>query len=66
MVGDDCGGQSCCENILLPGGTFPMGRSVDGTDWFSGPADEQPEHDATVAPFYLDTFEVTVGRFQTS
>jgi formylglycine-generating enzyme required for sulfatase activity len=42
-----------------------MGRSEDGTDADSlGSVDEQPEHDATVADFYLDAFEVTVGRFR--
>jgi formylglycine-generating enzyme required for sulfatase activity len=41
-----------------------MGRG-DGTDAYTGgsPA-EQPEHDATVADFRLDTFEITVGRFR--
>lgn len=61
-----CGAISCCENYVVPGGTFPMGRSTNGTDAYtpSPVADEQPEHPATVATFSLDTFEVTVGRFR--
>jgi formylglycine-generating enzyme required for sulfatase activity len=44
-----------------------MGRSVDptGADYFpTGAVSELPEHDATVAPFFLDKYEVTVGRFR--
>ena len=65
--GLDCGGVSCCESALVPGGSFPMGRSVVGTDKYDPGAtgdDEQPEHTATVDDFYLDTFEVTLGRFR--
>ena len=40
-----------------------MGRG-DLTDDAAGDGDEQPEHDATVAAFVLDRFEVTVGRFR--
>lgn len=61
-----CAGVSCCQNTLVVGGTFPMGRSAGSCDAYTDsthPA-EQPEHDATVADFYLDTFEVTVGRFR--
>jgi sulfatase modifying factor 1 len=65
MTGTECQGKSCCENIVVPGGTFPMGRSASGTDAYSGGySDEQPEHNATVASFALDTYEVTVGRFR--
>ncbi len=66
--GLDCGGVSCCQNTLVDGGTFPMGRSTDGCDGYPCfDADceaDQPEHDATVSDFNLDTFEVTVGRFR--
>jgi len=41
-----------------------MGRSESGTDAYLASADEQPEHDATVSSFYLDEYEVTVGRFR--
>jgi formylglycine-generating enzyme required for sulfatase activity len=64
-----CQGESCCTNIVIPGGTFMMGRSAAGTD--ACPADggkcyddELPEHEVTVASFTLDRYEVTVGRFR--
>jgi len=42
-----------------------MGRSEDGTDAYDGGySDEQPEHSVTVDTFYLDKYEVTVGRFR--
>jgi formylglycine-generating enzyme required for sulfatase activity len=59
----------CCESIALPGGTFPMGRSLAGKN--ECPAgdvcnpDELPRHDVTLSPYALDRFEVTVGRFRT-
>jgi len=65
MNGDECQGVSCCQNILVPGGTFLMGRSENGADAYAdGESRELPEHDAMVDSFYLDTFEVTVGRFR--
>jgi formylglycine-generating enzyme required for sulfatase activity len=60
-----CAGTSCCESLLIPGGSFPMGRSDNGSDSYPpGGANEQPEHAAFVSPFHLDRFEVTVGRFR--
>jgi len=65
-----CRNESCCNAILVAGGTFPMGRSSSGTDaclasWdCSTYSDEQPEHQATVRPYYLDKYEVTVGRYR--
>ncbi|MCP4247194.1 MAG: formylglycine-generating enzyme family protein, partial [bacterium] len=39
--------------------------STSGSDAdVGGNANEQPEHDATVASYVLDRFEVTVGRFR--
>jgi len=70
MTGTECQGKSCCSNILVPGGTFLMGRcgstyaAVTCTDGYNGQGDEVPEHDATVSEFYLDEYEVTVGRFR--
>ena len=65
-----CGAPAalCCQNTIVPGGTFLMGRGSAGPDECPasvtcGP-DEQPEHEATVSHFYLDSFEVTVGRFR--
>jgi formylglycine-generating enzyme required for sulfatase activity len=66
---DTCGGsnENCCTSLLVKGGTFPMGRSetTGASDYFpSGGANELPEHLATVSSFYLDKFEVTMGRFR--
>jgi len=36
----------------------------DGFDGFDGFARETPEHEARIAGFELDTFEITVGRFR--
>lgn len=46
-----------------------MGMGDDtSSDWFDcgmeGCDEEKPEHAVTVAPFYLDVYEVTVGRFR--
>lgn len=55
-AGVDCGAakKSCCESLAVPGGTFDRGATS-----FFDPGDR-----ATVSPFRLDTFEVTVGRFR--
>jgi formylglycine-generating enzyme required for sulfatase activity len=42
--------------VLVPAGEFTMG-SEQGDD------DEQPVHRVGIDSFYLDTFEVTNGRF---
>jgi formylglycine-generating enzyme required for sulfatase activity len=42
-----------------------MGRSTNGVDAYAnGNADELPEHSTLSGSIYLDTFEVTVGRFR--
>jgi formylglycine-generating enzyme required for sulfatase activity len=42
-----------------------MGRSLDGSDAFDcQQPSELPEHDAYVATFTIDVYEVTVGRFR--
>ncbi|HXY20554.1 MAG TPA: bifunctional serine/threonine-protein kinase/formylglycine-generating enzyme family protein [Gemmatimonadales bacterium] len=43
--------------VLIPGGTYTIGRN-DGPRW------SQPAHPVTLAPFYLDRTEVTVGEYQ--
>jgi len=60
-LNEQCQGEDCCSNTLIPGGAFLMGRSLDlqGAD-----IDEVPVHRATLDAFYLDRFEVTVGRFR--
>jgi len=54
------GGSSCCQRLEVPAGSFVMGTSSDPTAL----ADEKPQHTANIAPFQLDEFEVTVGRFR--
>lgn len=49
--------ESCCRAEAVPGGTFY--RSYDGTTAY--PDMGSP---ATVSPFVLDVYEVTVGRFR--
>jgi formylglycine-generating enzyme required for sulfatase activity len=61
-----CGdeGASCCERRAVPGasaGALPMGCAA-GAEGCEGPA--APEHGATVGDVWLDTFEVSVGRFR--
>lgn len=71
-VNIQCKATSCpdgtnadCQSILLPGGTFSMGRGLGGSDMFpDGSSNETPEHVATVSPFYLDKYEVNVARFR--
>lgn len=47
-----CGSPAhdCCSSLLVPGGKFNRDNNVQAP--------------ATVSPFYLDEFEVTVGRFR--
>ena len=44
------------EMVLIPGGTFVMGRT-------DGPEDEKPPHEVTLSPFHLDKTEVTNAQF---
>ena len=48
--------ESCCTSLLVPGGTFY--RSYDGVDF------TDKSYPATVSDFYLDKYEITVGRFR--
>jgi len=74
MTGTECNGESCCASIVVPGGTFPMGRGTEECDgctdgcpsamWRGCLSNEQPEHPATISGFALDKYEVTVGRFR--
>lgn len=49
----------CSDELAVPGGDFMMGSATD-----SGFSNEHPSHPAVVAPFMLDKYEVTVGRFR--
>jgi len=50
------GNDDCCRSLLVPGGTFY--RSYDGVDF------TDKSYPATVDDFYLDKYEITVGRFR--
>ncbi|MGA7743373.1 MAG: SUMF1/EgtB/PvdO family nonheme iron enzyme [Polyangia bacterium] len=50
------GNDDCCTSLLVPGGTFY--RSYDGVDF------TDKSYPATVNDFYLDKYEITVGRFR--
>jgi formylglycine-generating enzyme required for sulfatase activity len=50
------GDESCCTSLPVPGGTFY--RSYDNVTYVS------MSHPATVADFYLDKYQITVGRFR--
>jgi len=70
-AGAACAGTfNCNENRLIVGGSYLMGRGPDGgTDGCPASmsctnASEQPEHVANISNFFIDTFEVTVGRFR--
>ena len=51
------GSGDCCATLLVPGGTFY--RGYDGVD------NKDMSYPATVSDFYLDKYEITVGRFRT-
>ncbi len=54
------GAVSCCAQLEVPGGTFSMGTNTDALRR----DDESPPHSTEVDSFFLDEFEVTVGRFR--
>jgi sulfatase modifying factor 1 len=60
MTCGPAGNDSCCTSPAVPGGTYYRGYDV-ATDGEGG-AKTAP---ATVSPFRLDKYEVTVGRFRT-
>lgn len=55
-------GKNCCNSLPLPGGSFDRSQLLDsyGDDLCT----EDEPCPATVSPFLLDAFEVTVGRFR--
>ena len=50
------GSDDCCRSLSVPGGEFS--RGYDGVDFMD------PRESATVSTYYLDKYEVTVGRFR--
>jgi formylglycine-generating enzyme len=54
---DKCGpGHDCCAAMHIPGGSFLRG--------YDGATHTNRSYPATVSDFWLDEFEVTVGRFR--
>jgi formylglycine-generating enzyme required for sulfatase activity len=49
------------EEVCVPGGTYFFG---EGTSPEPGPQSTVPERVATIPPFYLDKYEVTVARWR--
>jgi formylglycine-generating enzyme required for sulfatase activity len=47
------------DEICIPGGPFIM-----GSDPGEGHADERPEHEVILTPYFIDKYEVTCGRYQ--
>lgn len=46
--------------VLIPAGPFPMGVPTGDRD---GGRDEYPRHEVQLDDYYIDTFEVTNGRY---
>ena len=55
------GNDDCCKSLLVSGGTFY--RSYDGVN-YGGVSRTDKSYPATVADFYLDKYEITLGRYR--
>ena len=58
------GDADCCETIHLTGGAFRLGQDEGEPDYFEPTFRRERSVAASVSPFCLDRFEVTVGRFR--
>lgn len=56
-VTTNCDGESCCLSLYVPGGQFNRNYAEEGPF-------NDPSFPATISPFLLDKFEVTVTRMQ--
>jgi formylglycine-generating enzyme required for sulfatase activity len=66
-AGVTCNGESACAPLPVTGGPFAMGRNdaPGSSDAYEGASlDELPEHRVLVSSFWLDRYEVSVGRFR--
>jgi formylglycine-generating enzyme required for sulfatase activity len=50
------------EMVAIPGGTFVMGSPADEAERF---ADEDPQHEVTVAPFFMGRYPITQAQWRT-
>jgi formylglycine-generating enzyme required for sulfatase activity len=55
---NNCSGESCCTSLRVEGGSFS--RDYDAYSMITEPG----QYPATISPFLLDKFEVTVGRMR--
>jgi formylglycine-generating enzyme required for sulfatase activity len=65
--GDSTASFDPCLSSSVPSGTFMLGRGEkpNDHDYFpTGDAEELPAHSVTVSAYWLDKYEVTVGRFR--
>src|SRR5262245_17257678 len=61
-LADSCGRSatdSCCATLIVPGGSFYRGYDAAGDGMY-----RDGSSPATVTTFWLDKYEVTVGRFR--
>jgi sulfatase modifying factor 1 len=57
---NDVAGKDGAPMILVPAGPFPMGVPKGDRD---GGRDEYPRHEVVLDNYYIDTYEVTHGRY---
>lgn len=58
---EDLGGGVGLEMVLIPGGTFLMGSPDTEAERYEN---EGPQHEVTIAPFYMGKFTITQAQWQ--
>lgn len=56
---ENLGNEVMLEMVAIPGGTFMMGSTDD-----EGDADERPQHEVTIKPFFVGKFPVTQAQWK--
>ncbi len=56
---ENLGNEVILEMVAIPGSTFMMGSKDD-----DGDADERPQHEVTLKPFFMGKFPVTQGQWK--
>ncbi|WP_447979500.1 formylglycine-generating enzyme family protein [Candidatus Nitrospira bockiana] len=56
-------GKDGAPMVLIPEGEFVMGTEDVGSNWYQGNPNEFPEHVVKLKSYYIDQFEVTIGRY---
>ncbi|XWK87735.1 MAG: bifunctional serine/threonine-protein kinase/formylglycine-generating enzyme family protein [Phormidium sp.] len=57
---EDLGNGVTLEIVSIPGGTFMMGSPVN-----EGDADEKPQHQVNISPFYMGKYPITQAQWKT-